>query len=121
MAKFDFRSDETQTKYKIYREQGGLENGCRLCEKETINDFVHWRTVANSFPYDRIAERHDLLVTKEHVTEDMISNAAKEELIALKKGRLNETYDFVLEALPGIRSIPTHHHLHLIVRKEVPD
>jgi len=115
--KFDLRSDETLKKYEVFREKGGLDAGCRLCQKETIVDFTHWRIVINSFPYDRIAKEHKLLVSKQHATEDNLPKEAIEELLYIKMNYLYDKFTFMMEAMTQARSIPAHHHYHLVTIK----
>jgi hypothetical protein len=92
---------------------------CPLCEKTSLIEFKFWRVVENSFPYDRIASVHHMLIPKGHLLETELSIEAQKEFIELKIAYLNSHYDIIIEALPHERSIPTHHHYHLILRKEI--
>lgn len=119
MTKLDFRSDEMIEKYRKFISNDGLtSNGCPLCSKISVAEFDYWRIVENSFPYDRIASVHHMLIPKTHSSETELSLEAKNEYINLKSTYLNNHYDIVIEALPKARSIPAHHHYHLIVQKE---
>ena len=111
------RSDEQWAKYQEYKSQGGLGGGCRLCEIDSMKEFGHWRIVKNKFPYDNIADVHDMIVPKRHVTEDDLSDEEWEEYKKLKSDYLNTHYDFIIEATHKIKSIPGHVHWHLIVAK----
>lgn len=92
---------------------------CALCEKSSIKAFKHWRIVENSFPHDRIADLHHMIVLNRHVTEAQLSGEEQAELVALKSGYLNEVYDGLWESTPKDKSIPSHHHLHLMVLRDV--
>lgn len=118
MAKLDLRTDETMALYHAYIARGEMQEGCRLCQKVSIAEFDFWRVVENSFPYDRIACVHHMLVSKLHDVEHNLPAEALREYIDLKTSYLNDNYDLVIEALPGCRSIPAHHHYHLIVQLE---
>lgn len=56
-----------------------------------------------------------MIIPKNHVKELELSNEAKEELMNLKNHYLDDTYEYILEPLPKRKSIPAHHHLHLLV------
>lgn len=113
-----FRTKETHELYEEHKRNGQLEHICRLCEAETLHEFTHWRIVNNRFPYDRICQLHHMLIPKRHIIEHELSDAEKEELLLIKHTHVNETYVFVLEALPQYKSIPSHFHLHLVIPKE---
>ena len=117
-----YRTAATQAAYKAYIEAGELHNGCPLCRKtgsKILKEFTHWRIVSNDFPYDSITDTHHMLITTEHKTEAELSDEQLTELYELKQGYLNDRYTFIAEALPGNKSIPPHHHLHLIVVKNL--
>lgn len=110
-----FRSDEMSSQYRAYRDAGGL-NECVLCTKPSLKEFTHWRILKNDFPYDLVAEKHDMIVPKRHVKEDWLTDEEKSELFSIKEDNLIKNYDFTLEAFG--KSIPEHFHLHLIVIKD---
>lgn len=60
-----------------------------------------------------------MIVPKSHTLEKDLSDEAKEELYRLKYETLNHEYVFIMEALPGSKSVPGHFHLHLIVPKVI--
>ena len=109
------RSVKNQNEYREFIKKGGLENICPLCKKSSIKDFLHWRIVKNDFPYDTIAKTNDILILKRHGEETSLKE--EKELKEIKKGFLNENYDFIIEALPDEKSIPGHFHVQLIVSK----
>lgn len=106
---------------QVYRDaitRGALTGPCPLCEKEAIQTFMHWRLVQNDFPYDRIAHKHDMLIPKRCVTEADLSPEERAELFELKRGAVNDMYDYLIEALHKKKSIPHHFHIHCITPKE---
>lgn len=56
-----------------------------------------------------------MIIPKEHVKEPELSNEAKEELVNLKSHYLDHNYEYILESVIKRKSIPAHHHLHLII------
>lgn len=102
--------------YTAYRATGVLEKSCPLCVKTPIKQFKFWKIVVNDFPYDRIAERHDMIVSLRHATEQELTPEERDELYEVKYSNMQE-YDIIVEATPQAKSIPTHFHLHLINTK----
>ena len=92
---------------------------CYMCEDKAaiIEAYEHWVLMKNEFPYDRYFSKSDLLVTKRHVQEPDLNEAELKELQELKNGPLSEHYDSLLTHFPKQRSIPGHHHLHIIQYK----
>lgn len=90
--------------------------GCELCPKPALKEFTHWKITVNDFPYDVIAQEHHMIMPKEHVKEDALSAAALEEYKAIKADYL-QSYDYLIEGTQGIKSIPEHFHIHLVVGK----
>lgn len=112
------RTNESEKKYKEYRQKGGLDDGCRLCEAPALQEFEHWKVIENKFPYDMIADTHNMVVPRAHHSVKEISAEAWAEYNMLKYGPLGAEYDFFIEATPNRLSIPTHFHLHLVVLKK---
>jgi hypothetical protein len=115
------RSDEVSKKYLSFlAAKGNGGAACVLCIKEAERDnnaFTYWSIVKNDFPYDLIAERHDLLVSKRCFGEESgMSEQERDELVRIKNDILpgRDEYDIILENFPKGRSVPTHYHLHLI-------
>jgi len=114
------RTKKTHEKYLAYRKNGGLENGCVLCERESLKEFNLWRVIKNEFPYDAVAEVHNMLVPKRHTKEAGLTDEERRELLEIKEGEyIAENYNFILEATVGVKSIPAHFHLHLAKIKEI--
>lgn len=104
--------------YEAYKAKGHLAEGCRLCDKEPIKVFKNWKIIQNKFPYDQITAVHHMLVPLRHVTEAKLTAEEAEELYDIKTNLLDGEYMFIMEALPRIKSIPAHFHLHLLVPKD---
>src|SRR6056297_587011 len=113
----DFRTDTTHEAYQTARAAGHLDDGCRLCDAVTVQAFENWRIVNNRFPYDAVATTHHMLVPTRHVTEDELTTAEVAELLEIKQTALS-MYDCIIESLPHNKSIPEHHHIHLVVIKD---
>lgn len=113
------RTPEMTQRYKDYRDQGGLENGCRLCDSEPIKKYRFWKITDNKFPFDRIAKVHYMLMPLRHTTEAGFTEEERFELFEIKHGvDIQDDYDFIIEAMHKKKSIPDHFHLHLIVAKD---
>lgn len=117
------RSWRTQAMHETYEEgraDSVITDECPLCTAPVIGEFTYWKIIKNKYPYDAVTLRHDLLVVKRHVGSDKeLTEAERDELFTLKESTLNETYTFILEALPRNKSIPGHHHLHLMIPKVI--
>lgn len=113
-----FRTKESAEKYRAFIAAGGLESGCRLCESPSIREFTHWRIIDNKFPYDRIAKTHHMILPIKHLSEAEITAELWMEYQQLKKGYLNEQYEFIIELTLKKRTIPAHFHLQLVVAQD---
>ena len=115
-----WRTHAMHEKYEKERKSSIQDGSCPLCEAPSKSEYQHWRIVENVYPYDAVAELHDMIVPKKHLSGDReLTEEELEELYTLKETVLNDTYTFVMEALPKNKSIPGHYHLHLIVSKVV--
>jgi diadenosine tetraphosphate (Ap4A) HIT family hydrolase len=115
-----WRTEAMHKKYENERVIVLEDGGCPMCTAPTRTAYIHWRVVENIYPYDAVAEKHDMLVTKRHLSNDTeLTSEEQEELSRLKATYLNDSYTFILEALPKSKSIPGHYHLHLIIPKVV--
>jgi len=112
------RTPEGEKKYQDYIKAGGLDNGCPLCRDTARKTFTYWKIVSNDFPYDRVAGAHDMVVPLRHITEHELTAEELEELREIKHSYINDTYDYVIEAVYKKKSIPKHFHLHLVTLKE---
>ncbi|HVZ76187.1 MAG TPA: hypothetical protein VG934_02890 [Candidatus Paceibacterota bacterium] len=109
-------------KYKDYREQGGLDHGCPLCEAEPLKKYTYWKITDNKFPFDRIAQRHEMLLPLRHTNELGLTEEEKSELLAIKHSDdIQGSYQFMIEATEKQKSIPGHFHIHLLVAKDFDD
>lgn len=114
----DLRSEECSQRYKECRASNPFGGACALCAKTSTKTFAYWKIVPNDFPYDRIADVHEMIVPLRHVTENELSQEELAEYKIIKQEHLQE-YDYILEGTHKTKSIPEHFHLHLIVGKEV--
>lgn len=112
------RTKKVQNAYRETMVSGTHDKGCALCDKVALKTFTHWRIVKNDFPYDLIADVHDMIIPLRHTTDVGLSKEEWEELQVIKKAHLNETYQFIMEAMTWTQSIPAHFHLHLVLVKE---
>lgn len=112
------RTKKGDAAYKKYQQAGGLAHGCVLCSKKALKTFRYWLVVKNAFPYDRIAKKHHMIIPKRHVIEEKLSVAEKKELQKIKRGYIAPRYQFVFEATAIMKSVPAHHHLHLLVIRD---
>ena len=112
------RTYKTNQKYtKFLNKKGRLTD---FLSEKIVKDFKYWRIIKDSFPYDRIATVHNLLIPKRvfSLKKDMNKKEAQ-ELEKLFDGFLKEKYGVVLEKLsPKGRSVPTHYHIHLLKLKK---
>jgi len=90
-----------------------------MCEAETIKEFTHWRIIENKYPYDAVAQTHHMLLPTRHCLESELTAEEIKELLEVKLSALDTTYTFIFEALPREKSVPGHHHLHLLKTKKV--
>ncbi|MBI2623789.1 MAG: hypothetical protein HYW65_04475 [Candidatus Liptonbacteria bacterium] len=111
------RTEERERIYTAYRNRGELAGECKLCNKPPLQSFRFWKIAENSFPYDKIAEAHHMIISFRHVTESGLNAKELKEIGELKTGYINKNYDFVMEPTQKNKTIPEHFHLHLIVAK----
>lgn len=112
------RTPESQEKYRAYIRAGGLQSECALCSKEAKHRFSHWKIICNDFPYDLIADVHDMIVPIRHVDEGGITEEEWQEYHQIKADFIQQ-YDYLVEATNKNKSIPAHFHIHLIVGKKL--
>lgn len=114
------RSGEVLERYKKHRKSLGA--GLKvvdLASLPSILEWKFWRMVANEFPYDKIAERHCMLIPdrKFALEQDM----TLEERIDLNdiKAYFQKTQEFdcIMENIMHMRTVPGHYHLHVLKLK----
>jgi len=116
-AKYRVRSKETSDRYRAWRKQNPEIDS--LFHKEKIKNWEYWYLSKNDFPYDLLAEKHDLLIPKRLFGE--LGDATEKELgeLALIKKQLSPIYEVFLETSVDLsRSIKRHYHLHCIFFKD---
>jgi diadenosine tetraphosphate (Ap4A) HIT family hydrolase len=115
-----WRSQTTHNRYEEERKQDLKSDTCPLCEESPLRVFNYWQVKTNKYPYDAVAEKHDLLIPIRHVANyENLSKEEIEELRTLKETYLNQNYTYFLEAMPKNKSIPGHLHYHLIEPKAI--
>ncbi|MCK9351399.1 MAG: hypothetical protein M0P76_01285 [Candidatus Pacebacteria bacterium] len=113
-----FRKKRTLDKYHAYRKNGDRPH-CDFCVDEPQNKkylFAHWKILKNMFPYDMIADFHDLIVPRRHFQcESEMTAAEREELVYLKTEFLpkGKKYDIIWENFAHMRSVD-HYHVHIL-------
>ncbi len=112
------RSKALEQIYSDFKKSGGMDNRCVICDQEPIKTFKYWKITKNDFPYDLIAETHHMISPIRHAKESELTEEEKSELLEIKANSLN-FYDAILESTPRMKTIPTHHHLHIFVTKDI--
>ncbi|PIQ91424.1 MAG: hypothetical protein COV70_03815 [Parcubacteria group bacterium CG11_big_fil_rev_8_21_14_0_20_39_22] len=112
------RSKEAEEEYREHKENGGLSKGCPLCSEKILKEFKHWKILKNRFPYDRIAQDHDMIVSMRHVKEGELTDEEFIELREIKNNFVFDSYQYVIESSMKQKSIPEHFHLHLVNTKD---
>jgi hypothetical protein len=113
----ELRSEAGQKIYNDYKLAGGLTGTCKLCTAPHLKTFDHWTIIENRFPYDRIASRHEMIISKRCIKEQEITEEEWAEFRKIKEEYIHKNYDFIMEATYVKKTIPGHFHLHLIVVK----
>lgn len=93
-----------------------MERECAICKGVAVESFTYWKIMANDFPYDKIAQRHDMIVPLRHTAT--VTPEEIQELEEIKKSYLDSHYNYIMEATHPTKSIPGHYHLHLVDLKE---
>jgi hypothetical protein len=109
-----FRSPEVQKIYLENLNSRTPDSPCALCLMTPIKTFKYWKIVVNDFPYDLITPVHHMAIPLRHTIEVEFTEDELTELKQLKRGYLNDQYEFLLEGTDRTKSIPAHFHLHLL-------
>lgn len=112
------RTKETQAEYDEHIKNGLLDKDCVLCDAPSVKEFNYWRIIKNKFPYDRIAQVHDMLLPKRCVREEEFTTEEIQEFKEIKKGYIEEHYGYMIEPTFKNKSVPEHFHIHLILGKK---
>lgn len=79
-----------------------------------IKKWDYWILVKNEFPYDKIAQTHDLLIPTRFFSDvDEMEDLELNELYDIKE-ELADDYDVYCEATKSSRTVPEHFHIHCI-------
>ncbi len=89
-------------------------------EEKIIREYTHWYIIPNLFPYDNVAEVHDMLVPKRVFgTLSEANNSERREYETICAQLETEGYyDSLIANFSKHRSVCKHLHLHLIVWKQ---
>lgn len=109
------RSQKTINNYKKFLKSGFV--GCGMCREKNVKEFTYWRIIKARFPLDKIAKTNHIIMPKIHHTIEKLNIREKKEFELIRKTFLRDNYDALLEAMPRSQSIPSHHHIHLLVWK----
>ena len=112
------RTPQLQQKYHDYLSTL-KPNECGLCNTKPLREYTHWLLIENDFPYDKLAEKHLMLVSKRHVVEQDFTPEEQEELRLIKHELIiSPEFDMVIEITEPHKTIPPHFHLHIIKLRE---
>ena len=114
--KVNFRTIENEEKYFAWM-KSHADRPCALCECPPLQIFSHWKLITDTFPYDVIANTHDMIVPLRHVDDTNLTNEERLELATIKIS-LGTAYDMFIENSHHRRSIHEHFHVHAIILKE---
>jgi hypothetical protein len=110
------RSKELQEEYDNYLKERAPQVECLLCPIPPIKDFKFWKITDVMFPWDKIAKVHHMILPKRHIRENELTDEEKKELQEIKDGYINDNYDLFAEATNRKKSVPSHFHVHLVVK-----
>lgn len=112
------RTKQTEERYERVMRERQSDTECPLCSASAVRDFAFWKIVENAYPYDLIAGVHHLLVPRRHIRDGELSEEERVELREIKNDHVDGKYHYLLEPVSKLKSIPDHHHLHLIILKD---
>jgi len=99
---------------KIYQERK-KEKGCFICDLDMlVKKYKYWVILENKYGYDLIAEKHDLLCPKRHIsTREELTVDELDELKIIRE-ETGDEYDFEMWNYLARQTHPIHFHYHLI-------
>lgn len=110
------RSNETHARYERHT-NSRFSKICYLCSAPPLKAYTYWKIIENQYPYDQIATMHDMVVLLRHAPEGELTEEENREYKKIKES-LHEWYDIILENTRKQKSIPGHHHLHVLRIRE---
>lgn len=111
-------TDKVKQGYKDFLGSDGNEDECKICKAKSLHEFEYWRIIKNDYPYDKIADKHTMLVPKRHAKEIELVESEKKELFQLKSHDIINEYDYIIENTKKNISIIEHYHVHLVQTKD---
>ena len=112
------RTQKTIDRYLKFIKNESFKYACGICREKSVKEFKYWRIVKARFPLDKIARINHIIMPKRHVPTKKLTNQEKKEFESIKTNYIRKKYDTLLEAVPKAQSIPSHHHIHLLVWKK---
>ena len=109
------RTDKTIARYLKFIKEDPLKGACGMCREKNIKEFKYWRIIKARFPLDKISTTNHIIMPRRHIAVTKLTGREKKEFESIKKNYLSKKYDAALEAMRRAQSIPSHHHLHLLV------
>lgn len=103
--------------FRKYQEEKPTHTSCFMCSPVKVKrEFDNFYIRPNDYPYDAIAETHDLLVFKSHRAElSILDEVNLKEII--KTINDEKYYDSLTINFSKGKSCPEHWHCHLIKLK----
>jgi diadenosine tetraphosphate (Ap4A) HIT family hydrolase len=119
--KISLRSPEMQAKYQE-RRKTYHDDTCVLCglaHDPALPAFETLKIALDEFPYDRVAQRHYMIMTKRHVQrfEDLTAQELA-ELLAAYDQAAGWGFESIIVNVGSERSMPGHLHWHLVEYRE---
>lgn len=112
------RTKETKARYAAATKSGDF-----FLEDPAVAEYEYWRVIKNSFPYDVVADVHNLLAIKRLVASE--NDLTPEELAELKeiKSTISNdgSYDVIMLNFPKRQTQPQRLHYHLLVYKVIKE
>lgn len=113
--KITLRLPESEAVYKEER----LNNQVRkLSALPSLQEWNYWRLVKNTYPYDRVFMKHDMLVLKRKHAKPTFYEFGELQLILEK---IQNNYDCYLYNFAHLQSVNNHYHIHLLIYKDLKE
>jgi len=107
---------ENQSHYTDFSSTKNFEED----KERVIQSFNHWNIITNLFPYDNVAEVHDMLVPKRIFGGlfDCTTEEWDEYKSIINQLEEDSYYDVLIKNFSKHKSIHRHLHIHLIIWKK---
>lgn len=112
------RQKDTQKSYDNFRELHKDKDSFHDWPEKLVKEYKYWRLINNSFPADKVTQKHDLLIPiRIFANCDEMNQSEAEEFLIIKE-ELSHQYDSIMENFTKARSVRDHSHFHFIIWKE---